>query len=324
MNPTPALPVLAVTSALLFAALTPANADDVTLTTSNTMSGQSGFITASHWSNNQLPSAANDYFVNAGVTLRTPQASAATNVFGGNSLTINGGILGMANLQDGNNTTINNLTFTGGAAVQNTTSSLKILSGTLAITGSAFARLNAADTTGRNITIASQISGNGSMHVLQTGTLALTGIGNTFSGTWTAGGAATVVGVGYSNTALRVSTLDAFSAGSLGINSSLIANNHSIIKIGYDWTTTGSLSLNANSVLFLEHDLAVGELSIAGSSLDDGTYTYDYLNTTYAGFFNTTGLEGSITVGAIPEPSAYAMLLGASALGLVIGRRRRR
>ena len=315
----------AAAAVLLLVSLIPAPAANVTLTTSNTMSGQSGFTTGSHWSNSQAPSAANDYFVNTNFTLRTPQTSSATSTFNGNSLTVNGGILGLANLQAGNNTTINNFTLTGGASIGNFVSGLQIISGTLAISGSAFVRLNTVDSVSRNITIASQISGSGNMGLIQTGTLSLTGTGNTFSGTWTAGGADVVIaGITYTNTAARVSTLDASSSGSLGINSSLVANSYSIIRIGYDWNTAGSLTLNENSTLFLDRNLTVGSLSISGTALAEGEYSYAFLSTTYAGFFNTTGSGGSITVGAIPEPSSFAALAGGTVLfGCGFFRRRR-
>lgn len=314
----------AATAALLFfASLTPAHAANVNLTTSNTTSGQTGFTTASFWSNNQAPSLANDYFVNTNFILRTPGTGPGPFTFGGNSLTVNGGGLGFSTL-GGSNTTINNFTLTGSGYLFSTQNATQTLSGTLAITGTTFARLNAADTTVRNITIDSTISGTGSLQVLQTGTVSLTGAGNTFSGTWKVGGDATVGGTAYTNTSLRVSTLDASSAGSLGINSSLAASSYSIIRIGYDWNTTGSLTLNENSTLFLDHNLTVGSLSISGTALAEGEYSYAFLSTTYAGFFNTTGSGGSITVGAIPEPSSFAALAGGTVLfGCSFFRRRR-
>lgn len=329
MNPTPSFPVLAVTSALLLAAFTPANALTINQTQSNGTAGQS-WLTTGSWSNNAAPSADNDYVSGSTMTLRSPTTTDST--FGGNSLTINGAQFNLTGSTGAGSApgtiSIADLRITGGGAVVNANGSnhaQTLAGGTVNFTGNSFFRLNANDTTARNITLSSQLTGDGNVGLMQKGTLTLNGAGNTFSGTWTVGGTnVNILGTNYTNSSLRVSTLDAFSSGSLGVNSSLVANNHSIIKIGYDWTTTGSLSLNANSLLFLEHDLAVGELSIAGSSLADGTYTYDFLNTNYAGFFNTTGAEGSITVGTIPEPSTYAVLAGAAALGLVAGFHRRR
>jgi hypothetical protein len=321
---------LALTSALLLAVLVPANAANVTLTSSNTTSGQSGFTTGSNWSNGAVPSAAHDYFVNNNFVLRTPQPSAVSSTFGGNSLTINGGSLGLANLRTGGSETIiNNFTLTGGGFLSNFTSGTQTVSGTLNIDGSAFARLHTANSSGagsappRNITLASQISGTGNFGVVQSGILTLTGAGNTFGGTWVVGGTdVSVGGVSYSNSSLRISTLHASSANSLGVNSSIVANDYSILKIDYDWTTTGSLSLGANSKLFLDNDLIVSSFSINGTDLGFGTFTYDFLNTNYDAFFDTAGLGGSITV--IPEPSTYSALLGAAALGLMLGLRRRR
>ncbi len=39
------------------------------------------------------------------------------------------------------------------------------------------------------------------------------------------------------------------------MDSSLIANDYSVIRVGYDWETAGSVTLNLNSVTYLRHGL---------------------------------------------------------------------
>ncbi|MEI9960827.1 MAG: hypothetical protein WDM76_06745 [Limisphaerales bacterium] len=61
----------------------------VTLLTSDA-ADTSSITGATNWSNGQVPSAANDYFVGAGLTIRTPATQSSAYTFAGNSLTIRG------------------------------------------------------------------------------------------------------------------------------------------------------------------------------------------------------------------------------------------
>jgi hypothetical protein len=188
------------------------------------------------------------------------------------------------------------------------------------VTNSMFFRLNST-ATARQITISSQIIGSGTIGMMQNGTLTLDNPNNSFSGFWSIGGVdVNILGTNYTNTSTLVSTLNASGDGSLGINSSLIASDYSVIRVGYDWITQGSVTLNPNSVTFLDTNWTVGSLTINGSSLGVGTYDYAFLSSTYAGYFDTTGAGGSITV--VPEPGSLGLTV--AALGLHFLRRRRK
>lgn len=312
---------------LVMAAATGVHAAPITMVQSNNTSGQS-WLTTSAWSNNQAPSVGNSYFMTGTTfTVRTPQSGSPSHTFGGDSLTVNNARLLFATL-GGSDIIINNLTLMNGGMMSNGTTSLQVLQGTLAIDGSAFVRLhtNGAES-GRNITINSQISGSGNVGLLQKGTLSLTGAGNTFAGTWTVGGTDVTIPDGtYSNSASLISTLDASSVGSLGVNSNVTLNIWSRFDVDYDWTTAGALTLASNGgnasaiIMTLDQNITVGSLSIAGSLLDAGTYDYSALsNAGFGDYFTNNG--GSITV--VPEPSAIA-LLAAGSMSIVIWRRRLR
>jgi hypothetical protein len=76
-------------------------------------------------------------------------------------------------------------------------------------------------------------------------------------------------------------------------------------------------------VVPLDQDVTFASVSIGGTTLTNGTYSFATLNSTFDAFFANGGSD-SITVGAIPEPSTYAALLGLGALGATILCKRRR
>jgi hypothetical protein len=295
-------------------------ADVITQDENHDVPGESWSDTPTSWSNNEAPSPLHDYLSNTpGWTLRSPTS---TSTFGGKSLTVSGMQFNLSLSTAGGTITVNNFHITGGAAMVSGQNVKQTLAGTLQFTGTSFVRLNANDTPARDIDLASTLSGNGTVKILQKGTLTLLGTGNTFSGHWIVGGSDTVLGVAYANTASRISVLDAFEPQSLGLGSSVTVDAYGTFRVRYDWETTGSLTLNLNSLTILDNDLTLGALTIGGESLGVGTYNYDFLSTTYSGYFNTTGEGGSITV--VPEPTSFGALVLGSGVLLITSRKRRR
>jgi len=87
------------------------------------------------------------------------------------------------------------------------------------------------------------------------------------------------------------------------------------------FTSGGGLSLLSGAVLTLDQSLTFTSLSIGGSLLSAGTYSFATLNSAYDAYFANGG-SGSITVAAVPEPSAFASVLGAASLLALTLRRR--
>lgn len=236
--------------------------------------------------------------------------------------------------------TVNTLSFTDGGVLLNAGSeTTRALNGGLNFTdGTApfnvirTASTGVAGNTFRNININSIITGDGTVRLIQAGTIALNNTGSSFSGTWHIGGTALGVNTdaGPTNFTNTTSIRTAFSAvsggsstGSLGENASVIVDTYSYFTLGYDWNTTGSLTLVANGNvadavrMSLTQDITVGALTVAGNSLAQGVYDNDYFSTNYANYF--TGSGGSITV--VPEPTTCMLLIGGLALAAVAYRR---
>lgn len=292
------------------------------------------------WTPAGVPTAGNNYIVSNLHVLRTTAGASST--FGGGSLSISGQL----NLQGNNgNTHTANITMSSGAVVANARSlTNQSVAGTMQIgdgsvffksTGLAQGSGDATNSGKRDITFSTLISGGtgATAHFLRNGDFTLTNANNSFAGTWKAGGSAslqvdgTVVTVG--NSSGVASTIKAANAGSLGLNANVALNTWSRFDADFDWTTTGSLTLASNGgsassiIVTLDQNLTVGMLSIAGTQLAAGEYTYANLVTAGFGDYFTDG-GGSITVASIPEPATYASLLGLASLALATGVFRRR
>ncbi len=300
------------------------------------------WTTASAWSDDQVPHSDADYVVGVGFVVRTP--TSGSNTFGGKSLRLSGQLnLGSGN---GTTTTINSFTLQSGGVIVNATgSSSQTLAGSsLNVVGTGFIKstgTTASTGNNRNINVDSLISGGSgaTLHFLRQGTFTVTNIANDFAGTWKVGGSATVAGIDggpgtVSNNSTTISTLSAINGdvsgvnSSLGVNASVVLDHWSRFNVGFDWSTTGSLTLKNNDgatnavIMKLDHNFSVGSLSVAGSSpLAAGTYDYsDLFAAGFGDYFTDDG--GTITV--VPEPSTAALVAGGLVAGVILLRRRRR
>ncbi|MDF3059179.1 MAG: glycosyltransferase family 1 [Rariglobus sp.] len=95
------------------------------------------------------------------------------------------------------------------------------------------------------------------------------------------------------------------------------------INFNNDLVSGGSLTLSGTAIVTLDQSVTFSSVTISGTALTAGFHSFSSLNSSYGNFF-TDGGSGGITVATIPEPSTYAALFGAAALGTVVGIRRRR
>ncbi|MFA6286506.1 MAG: autotransporter-associated beta strand repeat-containing protein [Opitutaceae bacterium] len=258
------------------------------------------------------------------------------------STTVKGGTLSVSTLANGgNNSNI--------GASANTADKLILNGGTLKYTG-------AAVSTDRLFSLQSsstiESSGSGALNLTNTGamgfnsgiaakTLALTGTNtgdNTLAaliadntgatsltkdgvGKWVLSGANTFTGpTTVSGGTLATDATGTFGAGDVSVaagTSLTFGNNASIgdLKtLAFASTSTISLGFTGSETLGAVFN------SVTSTFLTGGTYDASGLNT----FFGVSSFSGtgSLTVAAIPEPSAYAALLGALVLGFAAFRRR--
>lgn len=331
------IPLIA--ASLLVISSVPGVSSAATINMIGSNTSNESWLTAGDWSNGAAASAGNDYIVGAGFQVRSP-SSATT--FLGDSLTVSGAgaSLLLRTSSGGNVSTIGSLTVANGATIRNGISAGSVgantqtLAGVLTFDGGAagFTLVQTGGTAGsqasttgpRNFVFNALVHGGGEVRLQDRGSITLNNAANDFSGTW-------VVGGGVNNTAGLITTLaHGVGAGTfLGGNASVTLGAYSYLALGYDWETTGALTMVANGgdatavKMQFTNDITVGSLSIAGSVLADGTYDFAALSLAgFADYFD--GTTGSITVGSlIPEPSSYALVAGVLSLGAMTVRRRR-
>ena len=163
----------------------------------------------------------------------------------------------------------------------------------------------------------------GAQSLLVTGSGSATWYGAPLTITFTATvDTSALTGSGYEGDAGTLSTLTLNSASSITLGSTVF----SIANVGIGYTFV-------DGALFAVSVGGDDPYSMAGGT-DDFSFHYYYLNTTPASDFSqSAATEGSVdsfapdsaalSVSAIPEPSTYAAIFGAGALGLVVLRRRR-
>jgi autotransporter-associated beta strand protein len=157
-----------------------ASAQLVTLTISDG-TGSSAFLSGTNWSNTQVPSSGNNYYVGPGLTIRTPTDN-LTHTFGGNSLTL----AGIMDFKQTNVITVNNLNLTNGTIVNAfaggpSTNDMGILAGTMDVITNGI--LDAGGDVGAitYMQIQSVISGNGGLTIQRSNVVYLTAA-NTYNG----------------------------------------------------------------------------------------------------------------------------------------------
>lgn len=100
-------------------------------------------------------------------------------------------------------------------------------------------------------------------------------------------------------------------------------SHNTIINFDNDLVSGGSLLLSGSAKVMLDQDVSFASVTISGTSLSDGVYSFATLDSMFDLIFEAGG-SGSITVGTlIPESSSFALLAGGAMLFGCVTRRRR-
>ncbi|MDR1281884.1 MAG: hypothetical protein LBK99_13830 [Opitutaceae bacterium] len=297
---------------------TTAEAATVTLTASDTNDAP-GFHTAGNWSDGQAPSSGNDYVVVSGRVLRTG-TDAAGYVFAGKSLTLGESTSGIGRLalRSGGTFTVDELVLHYGTVENYTSSVATTLAGNVTLVGYGTFAPSAAT---RVLNISASIRGSGVLRI-ENGITVITSSNNIWSG----------------GTLLRnpngttPASLDVRADGALG-------TGNVTLQIGTTLKLGGGTThryLHESASLILPTGLASGsvELSFVGSNLvtsvriegvtwtETGTYGAPGSGADHEfGVFTGTGY---LRIGAIPEPSIAAAILGGGLLLATCAGRRHR
>lgn len=297
---TPRLPIALVAATVISAAVPSVQAANYYLQASQS-AGQSWndlsrWFSAPTGGTNPVVIAGNDFFTN-GFALRT-NLSGAASTFAGNSLTLNGGTLALIMDQPNYTRTVTNLIVESPVTEGGAASAISIYSGytnlNLAVTNFTInATLNLRGDSGRGYTLnIANLTGSGDIRVSESAARRLSiEHAESFTGNIVLGETAT------SSATLEFQT-DFASGGGL------------IVEEG-----------SAAQIAPLNADLSFTSVILFGETLAAGTYSALFLATNYSTLFQAGGL-GSITV--IPEPSAFALMLGGLGLSLVALRRNQR
>ncbi len=290
----------AAATALLLALAAAAHAADIT----QTATGASGtdWNNATVWGGS-APTTGNDYFTFASGTTATTRLGTGSAVgfrvretgttFGGDSLTIVGATELLLK-QTANQTSTGNIILNGGVLRLSAGASAQAtLAGTLQVASESW--LGVADTGTPVLSVTSALSGAGLLHVaagLGTGgsTVSFSGDLSAFTGTFAIGG----------------------------------GDQPGIVSFTQAYDLSGaSMSINTlrTDVLNLNGNLTVGAFSFGSTVFDPGIYSLVDLNADFGNGSQFTG-TGNLIVGAIPEPSSFAVIAGMAGLALAGARRR--
>ena len=268
-----------------------------------------------NWNPNGQPASVSKYSnpgstyeVVVGARLRTPDTTNYS-AFPGNQLTVDGdGIFENATLNSVGELRLKHSFIVGtnyfmklvmnGGQINNsgvdgtpgdTSADVAVLQGEVDIISNTPIYIESSAGNNRSIQIDSLLTGTGTIlwhnlnGTLTDGTdLRITGTGNTFSGQW-------IVDQG---------ALVGITAGSLGTNNITVGNNGltAAIETLYDINNpNGSLVLGANGIMYLHQNDHFGSVTINGTPLANGTYSFAALNSSFPGSFpaSWTALNGS-------------------------------
>jgi Concanavalin A-like lectin/glucanases superfamily/Immunoglobulin I-set domain len=319
--------------------LTPGPGQNFTLdfggTPTNQATGQD-WNTANNWnpggqaaSFTKFSNPGSTYEVVVGSRLRTP-AGTNFNVFPGDQLTVDGsgifenntlGAVGefrFKNNSDPATTYFKKLVLNGGQ-LDNGDSVLEIIQGELNVLSTSTIYIDSAAAVDRSFQIDALLSGSGDLlwHEFSGGLdgadLLITGTGNTFTGQW-------IIDQG------AVVAAGANSLGTNNINVGVSGLNAALETLYDIHDPAGSLTLGPTGQLFLHQNDSFASVTVNGTPLANGVYTFAQLNGTYPANFPATWTpqagspvntgSGSLTVGVTTAPVVIQSQFSAGSLTL--------
>ncbi|MFA6287347.1 MAG: cellulase family glycosylhydrolase [Opitutaceae bacterium] len=307
MNPTPPTLLVAATLAAFFH-LAPAHAATVTQTV-NSGSDTAHWGTALWGTPAAVPTAGNDYISDGAVTSALRTGNFTNSAFVGNTLTMRNG----ATLVVKTTNTTANFILESGAVLAMSENGTDTILGSVLVAASQSATFNSGDS-GRILAFNAVISGAGNIAIAQstntggyTGEIRVQNTSSTFSGTWTVNG-----GV------LAGTTAGAFGTGDF------VVNNNGKLDIRANFggpSTTSSLTLNTGGLLDLSNGFSYtfAAVTVGGTALPPGTYTYAGLTAAQRAFFiNGTDSFTVLGSGAVPPPTMIGVNLSGAESGTVL------
>lgn len=302
---------------LLLATSSPVFAATVTLESSDSLN-ESSFNTALNWSNNEAPSALNDYVVlteSGQNALRTPVGSGDL-TFMGNSLLL-GDTSGSGRAQlsmksaTGSTITINGLSMSRGFVRNNEDGTDQTLAGSIELLAGGGSLRAGQTVANKSLTVTSTISGIGELSLLTyvTGSdLVLASAGaNTFSG-------GTIVETGEGIVDVRTDfalgtgavtiASDATLLLNLGLTNNYISDSASLVFT--DGTGTVNLDFSGADV--------VGGISFDNGSTFEAAGTYGAVGS--GAMFENAVFSGSGLLTVVPEPSSAMLIVGGFLVGI--------
>ena len=266
------------------------------------------------WSDHLAAAAGNDYHAGTvtGGNVRTPEGYSST--FAGDSLSVYPGAqLLLKTNNDSRVYTVADFRMDGGAITHGSDNRTITFRGTTTVLTDS--RISNAGKNARRLYFDADLVGSGDLLVQQGDAdwMWLRGDGSAYSGDWD------IVFAPYTGSPADNGSptpwFHAAGTNSLGSGSIHVGDNV-IFDIDYDLESRAA-EFTLEGALVLDQDHLFGGLTIGGTTLPAGDYSFEQLNTAFDPYIRDGG-TGSITV--VPEPCTLALL----AAGLLALRRRRR
>lgn len=289
----PVLATLAAGVALLGPAL---HGDTIYQTVDQAGGGTSTNWTEAIWGAPAAAATAGNNYISENMTLRTSNSGSGT-LFPGDSLTMINSTLIFRRASSANYI-VDGALFTAAA---NTS-----IQGTMLVDTGKTVNFN---TNARNVTLSATLGGSGAATKSSTGTLTVDNAVNTFTGTWI----------------IEAGALASATSGSLD-NTGAFSVTGGTLDIGYAFNGAATdLILSGTGTFDLSNgfNYTFASVSIAGTSLAAGTYSYGDLDAGQQAFFVNGSDTFTVAGATIPEPSTYALLGGIGTLLFTCQRRRK-